>query len=87
VQQELIRRGVLWNGFHNLCAAHTSEDIDYLLRAYAEVLPALDAELRRGTLTRALKGEPVEAVFRRTTQFNLKPKRAERAGGVPDARA
>ena len=87
VQQELIRRGVLWNGFHNLCAAHTEEDIDYLLCAYADVLPLLEEELRLGTLAQALRGQPVEPVFRRTTEFHMKPKRPERVGGSPDARA
>jgi glutamate-1-semialdehyde 2,1-aminomutase len=74
VQQELIRRGVLWNGFHNMSAAHTDGDVDYLLDAYAEVLPKLAAELRRGGLLEALHGEPVEPVFRRTSNFHLKPR-------------
>ena len=73
VQQELLRCGVLWNGFHNLSAAHTVDDVDYLLAAYGEVLARLAAQLERGGLPQALRGEPVEPVFRRTSQFNLKP--------------
>lgn len=76
VQQELIRRGVLWGGFHNLSAAHTDHDVDYLLDAYGEVLPKLAVELRRGGLLEALRGEPVEPVFRRTSNFHVKPKMA-----------
>jgi glutamate-1-semialdehyde 2,1-aminomutase len=86
VQQELIRRGILWAGFHNLSAAHTAEDVAALLGAYREVLPMLGAALKAGTLAASLRGQPVEPVFRRTGNFDLKPKRVVR-GEVPDARA
>ncbi len=76
VQQELLRRGVLWGGFHNLSAAHREADIDYLLGAYAEVLPELAAHLAAGTLAGALRGKPIEPVFRKTSQFNTRPRRA-----------
>jgi glutamate-1-semialdehyde aminotransferase len=77
VQQELIKRGVLWGGFHNLSAAHQADDVDYLLEVYRQVLPLLRAALERGTLARELRGQPVEPVFRRTSNFNLKPKPPE----------
>src|SRR4029079_15198308 len=41
VQQELIRRGVLWGGFHNLSWAHSDTDLDYLLGCYKQILPEL----------------------------------------------
>jgi glutamate-1-semialdehyde 2,1-aminomutase len=41
VQQELLRHGVLWNGFHNLAYAHTDADVDCVLQSYARVLEAL----------------------------------------------
>ncbi len=49
VQQELIRRGVLWSGFHNLCAAHAhgDDEVAFLLEAYEEVLPLLKEARRR----------------------------------------
>jgi glutamate-1-semialdehyde aminotransferase len=75
VQQELVRRGVLWTGFHNLCAAHDESDLDYLLGAYRAILPVLADVLRRGKLPEALRGEPVEPVFRRTTNFHVKPQK------------
>jgi glutamate-1-semialdehyde aminotransferase/transketolase C-terminal domain/subunit len=65
VQQELIKRGVLWSGFHNLAWAHRETDIDYLVGCYREVLPMLADHLAAGTLTGALRGRPVEPVFRR----------------------
>jgi hypothetical protein len=73
VQQELLRRGILWSGFHNLSAAHTEDDVDRTLAAYAEVLTLLGEALRRGPLIAALRGAPVEPVFRRTGGFNVRP--------------
>ena len=57
VQQELIKRGILWSGFHNLSAAHTAQEIDYLLRAYREVLPLLRAALEKNQLTQSPAGQ------------------------------
>jgi glutamate-1-semialdehyde aminotransferase len=38
VQQELIKHGVLWSGFHNLCFSHSEEDVRVVLEAYAQAL-------------------------------------------------
>ncbi len=65
VQQELIRRGVLWSGFHNLSWAHRDADLEYLLGCYREIVPALAGHVAAGTLAGALRGRPVEPVFRR----------------------
>jgi glutamate-1-semialdehyde aminotransferase/transketolase C-terminal domain/subunit len=75
VQQELIRRGVLWSGFHNLAWAHTEDHVQYLLDCYREILPALGDHLAGGTLAGALRGKPMEPVFRRTSSFDTKPRR------------
>jgi hypothetical protein len=75
VQQELIRRGVLWSGWHNLSWAHRESDVDYLLDCYREVLPILGEHVARGTLATALRGKPVEPVFRKTGAFNTKPRK------------
>lgn len=74
VQQEMIKRGVLWSGFHNMCYSHSDEDIAYTLGAYREVLPILKKAVEGGTVRKELRGEPVEPVFRKTSNFNLKPK-------------
>lgn len=74
VQQEMIKRGVLWGGFHNMCLSHTDEDIEYTLKAYREVLPILKKAVDEKNVAGYLKGEPVEPVFRKTTNFNVKPK-------------
>ena len=78
VQQELIKRGVLWGGFHNVCYSHTDADIDYTLAAYREVLPILKKAVSEGSVRSMLRGEPVAAVFRKTSHFNTKPKSSSR---------
>jgi glutamate-1-semialdehyde aminotransferase len=75
MQQELIRHGVLWGGFHNLSAAHSEADVAYLLDVYRRVLPSLRAVVENGTVAQALRGEPVEPLFRQTTNFNMRPRK------------
>jgi glutamate-1-semialdehyde aminotransferase len=65
VQQEMIKRGVLWGGFHNVCFTHTDEDINYTLKVYDIVLSLLAEALRGNDITSLLRGKPVEAVFRK----------------------
>lgn len=64
VQQELLRRGILWSGFHALSLSHTEADIDYVVSAYGAVLPALDAAVREGDLARRLVGAPIGTSLR-----------------------
>lgn len=74
MQQEMIKRGVLWAGFHNMCYSHTDEDIAYTLSAYREVLPIVKEAIESGNLKSYLKGEVLEAVFRKVSNYNIKPK-------------
>jgi glutamate-1-semialdehyde aminotransferase len=74
VQQELCRRGVLWQGFHNLSQAHSELDLDHLMAAYAVALPILREALETNTMAQALLGETVEPVFRKTSGFHTKPR-------------
>ena len=73
VQQELIKRGILWSGFHNMCYSHSVADLDHTLAAYGEVLAELKGALEAGDIESRLRGRPVQPVFRRTDSFNLKP--------------
>jgi len=73
VQQELFRKGILWSGFHNMSFSHTDEDIQYTLKAYREVLQLLKEAVDKKEVAALLKGKPVEAVFRKVTNFNTKP--------------
>jgi len=79
VQQEMIKRGILWGGFHNMSYSHSDEDIEYTLKVYQEVLPLLKKAVEQKNVMGYLKGEPVEPVFRKVSNFNTKPirKRSE----------
>jgi glutamate-1-semialdehyde 2,1-aminomutase len=79
LQQELIRCGVLWGGFHNLSYAHGDAEIEHTLGAHREALVVLRDAVAAKNVRGRLRGEPVEAVFRRTTGFNLKPRAAARS--------
>jgi glutamate-1-semialdehyde aminotransferase len=81
VQQEMIRRGVLWSGFHNMSQAHGDAEVAHVLAAYREVLPLLARAVAEGNVGAKLRGAPVEPVFRKTSNFNTKPKQAK-AGGA-----
>ena len=73
VQQEMVKRGVLWSGFHNVSFSHTDEDISYTLDVYREVLKILGSAVSEGNVHGHLRGEPVQPVFRKTGNFHIKP--------------
>lgn len=73
MQQEMIKRGILWSGFHNICFSHTDEDIEYTLNVYSEVLLILKNAVSVGDVRGFLEGKPLEPVFRKTADFNIKP--------------
>ncbi len=73
MQQEMIKRGILWSASHN-CLFRIS--MRYLLhfKVYiAEILPILKRAVEENNVKGYLKGEPVEPVFRKTSNFNMKP--------------
>jgi glutamate-1-semialdehyde aminotransferase len=74
VQQELIRRGILWQGFHTVSAAHTDSDVDRTLTAYDDSLRILAEALSAGDIAERIQGTPVQPVFRRTGGFDTKPR-------------
>lgn len=74
MQQEMIKRGILWAGFHNMCFSHSDEDINYTLSVYREVLPIVKEAIESADLKQYLKGEVLEAVFRKVSNYNIKPK-------------
>jgi len=74
MQQELLRHGVLWSGTNTLSAAHGPHDVQHLLAAYAEALGVLRHAVERDEVRELLRGDPVEPVFRRTGNFNMRPR-------------
>ncbi len=76
LQQELIKRGILWSGTNNISFTHYDSDIDYSIEAFEEALKALANAVEAGSVSSALRGKPVEPVFRKTSNFNMKPRTA-----------
>lgn len=74
MQQEMIKRGILWAGFHNMCFSHSDEDIEYTLSAYRDAMPIMKEAIESGEVSKYLKGEVLEAVFRKVSNYNIKPK-------------
>ncbi len=66
LQQELLRHGVLWSGFHNLSFSHGDAEVDHVLGAYERALEVLQHAVRAGDLASRILGTPVKPVFRKT---------------------
>ncbi len=62
--QEMLARGILTYGTHNLNYAHTEDDIDTVLAAYREVLPMLTDAVENGSLDSMLTCEPLVPLFK-----------------------
>ena len=70
VQQELLRRGILWSSYHAISFSHQEKDMSMALNAYDDTLKILSDIIRRGKNLRSyLKGEPVKPVFRKVADF------------------
>ncbi len=73
MQQEMIKRGVLWQGFFNMSFSHSNIDVDYTLQALEESLSVLKKAVKENKLKESLHGIPVQPVFRKVDNFNMKP--------------
>lgn len=62
--QEMHQKGILSVGTHNLSHAHSADDIQQLLAAYADVLPVIAGALDRGSVRDALRCEPLVPLFK-----------------------
>lgn len=62
--QEVIARGILTAGSHNICYAHTDDDVRQLDSAQREAMDCIREALRAGDLAERLMGPPIEPVFR-----------------------
>jgi glutamate-1-semialdehyde aminotransferase len=63
VQQELVKRGVLFNGSNFICLAHSDEDLDVAIDAYRAAFARL-AEGLAGDVNELLEGDPIQPAFR-----------------------
>lgn len=74
VQQELIRRGILWSTYYNLSYSHTHEIINYTLQKHYEVFGQLKSVIEQGKIENAIQGTPIQPMFRKVSNFNTKPR-------------
>jgi glutamate-1-semialdehyde aminotransferase len=62
--QEMIKRGVLFQGVFIPCFSHQKDDVDFFMSALAESLDVYQEALKEG-YSRFLVGEPAKPVFRK----------------------
>ncbi|MES2330077.1 MAG: glutamate-1-semialdehyde 2,1-aminomutase [Bacteroidota bacterium] len=62
--QEMIRRGVLFQGLFYPCFSHTEEDVNYFCEAFEQTVTVYKKALAEG-VEKYLVGEPAKAVFRK----------------------
>ncbi len=66
---EMLRHGVLTQGTHNICYAHSELDVAAILAAYDAVLPRIKEELNSGRLTERLPVPVIRPIFRVRQDF------------------
>ena len=64
MMQEMIKRGVLFQGYFLPCFSHCESDVDLFLSAFAASLDVLKKALDQG-VGHFLVGEPIKPVFRK----------------------
>jgi hypothetical protein len=71
MQQELIRRGILWTAYHALTYSHSLEDIAFTLNCYEDVFKLFKNVLdKKLDILSLIEGVPVKPVFRKVADFN-----------------
>ncbi len=61
IQQECVKRSVLFVGYHHPSLGHTREDINYTLKVYDEVFSLLSKALADKTLKSKIEGKAISA--------------------------
>ncbi|RYF88120.1 MAG: hypothetical protein EOO03_09115 [Chitinophagaceae bacterium] len=64
MMQEMIKRGVLFQGAFVPCYSHTQEDVNYFAEAFNDSLKVYKRALEEG-FEKYLVGQPAKAVFRK----------------------
>ena len=62
--QEMIQRGILCLGSHNMSYAHSENDVQLLINAYSEVLPLIGNALDHGLVNKKLRCAPLTPLFK-----------------------
>ncbi len=64
LMQEMLSRGILTFGTHNISYSHSDADLDVLFAAYDDVLAALGDVVRTGTLREKLRCDALQPLFK-----------------------
>ncbi|MDX9893236.1 MAG: aminotransferase class III-fold pyridoxal phosphate-dependent enzyme [Patescibacteria group bacterium] len=64
VQEELLARGVLWYGQHNISFSHRQKDLDFVLSHYNQVFELLSNQLAKGVLSKGIKSRMITDIFK-----------------------
>ena len=71
LQQELVRRGVLWAAYHALSWSHTIAEINLTLEAYDESMSVVKNIITKGGRVKDhIEGSTITPVFRKVADFN-----------------
>ncbi len=71
IQQELIRRGILWAAYHAISWSHKKKDIYKTVNAFDEIFADLKKIIDSGkNISHYLEGKTVQPVFRQVADFN-----------------
>lgn len=62
--QEMLARGILTLGSHNMCYSHSDADLAQLFKAYDEVIPMLAEGVRNNKLESMLRCQPLQPLFK-----------------------
>jgi glutamate-1-semialdehyde aminotransferase len=65
IQQELLKRGILWAGYHAVSFSHGDEEIGKTLQAFGDALQLLRKAVEEKNVRRYLQGLPIQPVFRK----------------------
>jgi len=68
IQQESIKRGVLFVGYNHTSFAHTQADIEYTLKVYDEVFSLVKRALEEKAIKDKLEGKPISSFGVRKTE-------------------
>lgn len=65
LQQEMIKRGILWSSFHNMCFSHSDEDVAFTLAVYDDIFPEFKKLIESNSVETKIQGQVLEPVFRK----------------------
>ncbi len=74
IQQELIRKGILWSTYYNMSYSHTTELINYTIESHRLVFEKLKNVVDKGNIENEIRGIPIQPLFRKVSNFNTKPR-------------